>query len=190
MNDSDFRNDDAASGSYWNSALLIGSLFAVISAVISLAAGYYQISQEASGSLFGPVAISGTVVCLISALAGLAAVRNYTREVTRTLSFGQGAVIGLATAAVIVVVSTALTQLWYLIDPNYLENIMESVIANMEAMGVPDEALEGQIDAIMESQTLAGTLKNAVISLGVMGLLNVLTALLGVRLFAEREETL
>lgn len=184
---SGFENEEAQ-GSFLPSAILIGSVFALLSSIISLAAGYMTISQDPSGSPIGPMAVSGIVVCLVTAFAGTAAVWHFSREVTRTITFGQGALIGFATAAAITIVSVLLTQIWYLIDPEYLDNLTDALIENFEIMGLPDEAIDSQIDQIVQAQTITGVLKNAAISLALLGFLNSLTGMLGVRLFAERPQ--
>ena len=184
---SGFENEEAQ-GSFLPSAVLIGSVFALLSSIVSLAAGYMTISQDPSGSPVGPMAVSGIVVCLITAFAGTAAVWHFSREVTRVMTFGQGALIGFATAAAITLVSVILTQVWYLIDPEYLENLVDAMIENFETMGLPDEAIDSQIDQIMQAQSLVGVLKNSAISLAVLGFMNSLTGMLGVRLFAERPQ--
>lgn len=182
--------DTPNSESSWTSVLLIGGLFGIIASILGLISGYIQISQEPSGSLFGPAAFTGILVCLITALTGLVAVWHYTKEVTREISYGQGALIGALSAVVVTLISLTLTQIWYLIDPNYLQNYIESMVANFEAMGLPDEALDAQTDQLMQAQTFAGVLKQSAISMVFLALFNSLTAMLGVRFFGEKKDEL
>lgn len=177
-------------GTSWTSVLLVGGLFGIIASVLGLVSGYIQISQEPSGSIFGPAAFTGILVCLVTAMTGFVTVWHYTKEVTRSVSYGQGATMGLLAAVVVTLISLTLTQLWYLIDPNYLQNYIESMIANFEAMGLPDEALDAQTDQLMQAQTLAGVLKQSAISMVFLAIFNALTALLGVRIFGEKKDEL
>jgi hypothetical protein len=182
--------DVTEQGNSWTSVLLIGGLFGIIAAILGLISGYIQISQEPTGSFFGPAAFTGILICLITAFAGMVTVWHYTKEVTREVSYGQGAVMGLLTAVAITLISVVLTQIWYLIDPNYLQNYIESMIANFEAMGLPDEALDAQTDQLMQAQTMAGVLKQSAISMVVLSILNMITASLGVRIFGEKKDEL
>lgn len=188
MSDVSSGVDFEPTGSYVPSAILMGGIFALLSTIISLGAGYMTISQGGNASPIGPMAIGGLVVCLITAFAGTATVWHFSREVTRIMTFGTGAMAGVATAVAITLVGLLLTQLWYLIDPQYLDNLVDALIDNFEAMGLPDDAIDSQVDQIMQAQTLTGVLKNSAISLAVLGFVNSLTGMLGVRLFADRPE--
>lgn len=177
-------------GSIWTSVFLIGGLFGIIASILGLVSGYIQISQEPTGSFFGPSAFTGILVCLTTSVAGLVAVWHYAKEVSRSISYGQGAMMGMAVAVMIALISLSFTQLWYLIDPNYLTNYIDSMIANFEAMGLPDEALDAQTDQLMQATTLAGVLKQTAISMVFLAIFNALTAMLGVRIFGEKKDEL
>lgn len=178
-------NIKQGTGTYWTSILLMGGIFALIGTVLSIVMGYVQINSEPSGSFFGPQAIGGVVLCLFTAFTGLAVIWHYTTEVTRSVTMGQGALIGFLTGAVISLFSTVFSQIWGLIDPEYTMKVVESMVANMEMMGLPDEAMDAALDQAMEAETFVGILKSLLFAIPISGILNLLTALIGVKIFAE-----
>jgi magnesium-transporting ATPase (P-type) len=175
---------------YWPSIGIVGAIFSLISFVAGLFFGYQQINSEPTGSFFSPIMLSGVIVCLVTSLAGLLAVWHFTREVSPKLKLGQGAVIGFLTGAVIVVISVILSELWImLVDPEYTKKILESTIANIEAMDMPQSAKDDMIDAMAESiEQSQSFLRQIFWGVPITGLLNLITALIGVKLFAEKEE--
>jgi hypothetical protein len=174
---------------YWPSVGIVGAIFSLITFVGGLFFGYQQINSEPTGSFFSPFMISSGVLCLVSSIAGLIAVWHFTKEVSPVLKLGQGAVIGFLTGAVIVVVSVLLSELWVLlVDPEYNEKILESVIANFEAMDMPQSAKDDMIDAMAESvESQQSILRQMFIGIPITGLINLVTALIGVAIFAEKE---
>jgi magnesium-transporting ATPase (P-type) len=184
------QNKSYSFSDYMPSVGIVGAIFSLISFVGGLFFGYQQINAEPTGSFFSPFMISSGVICLITSVAGLVAVWHFTREVSPQLKLGQGAVIGFLTGAVIVVISIVFSELWVmLIDPDYNEKILESMIANIEAMDMPQSSKDDMIDAMAESiDTQQTILRQIFWGVPITGLLNLLTALIGVKLFAEKEE--
>lgn len=183
-------NESFSFSDYMPSVGIVGAIFSLISFVGGLFFGYQQINAEPTGSFFSPFMISSGVICLITSVAGLVAVWHFTREVSPQLKLGQGAVIGFLTGAVIVVISIVLSELWVmLIDPDYNEKILESMIANIEAMDMPQSSKDDMIDAMAESIDSQQTILRQIFwGVPITGLLNLLTAMIGVKLFAEKEE--
>lgn len=185
------QNDSAESisfGDFMPSASLVGFIFSIITFAISLAIGYYQISSEPSGSLLSPAMLSGTVICLVSILAGVLAVWHFTREVNPYIKLGQGAALGFLTGAIMVIVSAVLTELWNFIDPEYTEKLVEATIANIEAMDMPDSQKGPMIDGMASSVRDQGSFLTQILwGIPVTGLLNLLTGMLGVKIFAKKE---
>lgn len=177
-------------GDYLPSAGIVGVIFGLVSLVVGLFFGYQQINSEPTGSLFSPATFSPIVICLLTMFAGLIAVWHFTREVTPKLSLGQGAVLGFLTGAVITIVSVLLQEIWImLIDPEYMEKITQSVIANMEVMDIPESQKDDIIDGLVESMEGGQSfLRQLFIGIPISGLLNLLTALIGVKIFAEKKE--
>ncbi|TVQ65728.1 MAG: DUF4199 family protein [Balneolaceae bacterium] len=176
---------------FFPSAALVGAIFGVISFVIGLYFGYQQINSEPTGSLFSPMLFSGVVICLLTSFAGLVAVWHFTKEVTSELSMGQGAALGFLAGAVVAVVSVLLNEVWVtLVDPEYTEKMIESSIAAIEIMDLPESAKDDMIDAMSESIEQGATFgRQLFIGIPVNGLLNLITALIGVKIFADKKES-
>lgn len=170
----------------------VGVIFSLISFVIGLVFGYQQINAEPTGSFLSPMMLSGVVVCLFSSFAGLVAVWHFTREKTPYLKLGQGALIGFLTGTVIVIVSVLLNELWIMVfDPDYTSKIMDATIANIEAMELPEDAQQDMIDAMADSMATSQSFFRQIFwGIPITGLLNLITALIGVKIFGEKiEET-
>lgn len=187
----EFNRDEDAPFSFaaaWPSIAVVGGIFSVISFVISLFFGYQQINAEPSGSFFSPMILSSAVICLVTMFAGLLAVWHYTKEVSPKMKLGQGALVGFLTGAFLLIVSTVLNELWHLIDPEYTEKMMEAFIANVEMMDLPSDVKEDMIDSTAQTMTDRSFLRDIFIGIPVPGLLNMATAMIGVKVFAKKEE--
>lgn len=181
-------NSPPQGASYWPSVLLFGGIFSVVGFVINISFGYIQIGSEPSGSMFSPLLLSSGIVCLATCVGGLLAVWHYTREVTPYVKLGRGALIGFLTGVVIVVLGALLSEAWILFDPDYNERLLESVIANVEAMDLPADARDQMIDQMAASIRETSVFQQLLIGIPITGLLNLLTGMLGVKLFATRVE--
>jgi len=173
---------------YWPSVAIVGAIFSVVSFVIGLFFGYQQINSEPAGSFISPVMISSGVICLATAFAGLMTVWHYTKEVSPQIKLGQGALIGFFTGAVIVIFSAVLNEMWHLIDPEYTEKLIEATIANVEAMELPADAKNDMIDAMAESMRSNNFFRQIFIGIPIPGLLNMATAMIGVKVFGKKED--
>jgi uncharacterized membrane protein (Fun14 family) len=182
------ENKTFSFNNYWPSVVIVGAIFSLVSFVIGLYFGYQQINAEPSGSFISPVMISSGVICLATAFAGMLAVWHYTKEVSPVMKLGQGALVGFLTGAAIVLFSTILNEIWLLIDPEYTEKLIEATIANVEAMDLPSDARNDMVDAMAESMQGQSFFKQLFIGIPVPGLLNMATAMIGVKLFAQKED--
>lgn len=175
-------------GDFLPSATIVGLIFSIITFAISLAVGYYEISSEPSGALFSPSMLSGSVICLVSLLGGALAVWHFTKEVTPRIQLGQGAALGFLTGAVMVIFSALFSELWNFIDPDYTEKLVEATIANIEAMDLPSGQKQPMIDSMADSvRSQQNFLTQVLWGIPVTGILNLLTGMLGVKIFAEKE---
>lgn len=186
----DENTQELSFGDYLPSIGIVGVIFSLVSFVIGLFFGYQQINAEPSGSIMSPMMFSGVVICLVSALAGLLAVWHFTREVTPFMTLGQGALIGFLTGAVIVLVSVVLNEIWILFfDPEYTTKIMDATIANIEAMEMPEANKQQMIDAMADSMAGGQSIWQQIFwGVPVTGLLNLITGLIGVKIFGEKKE--
>lgn len=174
---------------YLPSIGIVGAIFSLVSFVIGLFFGYQQINAEPTGSFFSPMMLSGIVVCLISSFAGLIAVWHFTSEVTPVLTLGQGALIGFLTGAVIVIVSVLLNEIWIQVfDPDYTTKVMDAAIANIEAMEMPEESRQQMIDGMADSMAGQSLWRQIFWGVPITGLLNLITGLIGVKIFGEKKE--
>lgn len=173
----------------WPSIVIVGLIFSLVSFALSLFFSYQQINSEPSGSFFSPAMFSGVVICLITCVAGALAVWHFTKEVSKHLTLGQGALIGFLTGAVIVLFSVILNELWQLFDPDFTEKLIEATIANVEAMDLPAESKNDMIDSMAEGvRSQQSILQQLFWGIPITGLLNLVSGMIGVKLFAEKEE--
>ena len=177
-------------GDYMPSAGIVGAIFALLTFVIGLFFGYQQINAEPTGSFFSPSMLSGGIICLVSAFAGMIAVWHFTKEVSPVLKLGQGAALGFLTGAVIAILSVLLNEIWTgVFDPEYSQKLIEATIANFEVMDVPESAKEDMIDGIYESMESGQSLWSQLfLGIPITGLVNLITALIGVKIFADKPE--
>ncbi len=182
--------------SYLPDALRIGAIFGVINVAISFVAMYQFISTPPTGSLFSMASLVPMFACLVSAFGGLIVVRGYAKSTGLTMKAGDGAKIGFITGAVITGFVVVIGQIWtQLIDPTMMERYTQATIANFEAIpNMPEDSLNTMIDATYkqfeDQKTFFGIVYYSLISLGVIGVLNLITGIIGVSVFAKKEEIL
>jgi|AntRauTorckE6833_2_1112554.scaffolds.fasta_scaffold13079_4 uncharacterized protein YqgC (DUF456 family) len=170
------------------SSTIVGVIFGLVTFVVGLFFIYQQINSEPSGNVMGMLlgSLSMMAVCLIAACAGIVAVWHFTKEVTSTLKLGQGAVIGFITGAVIAVVSVLLSEIWSsFIDPEMMSNYADAMIANFEAMDMPDSTMDDMAESFEEGDSM---FRQLFLNIPLYGVLNLLTALIGVKIFADKPE--
>ncbi|MDX1587064.1 MAG: DUF4199 family protein [Balneolaceae bacterium] len=173
--------------SYLPSVGIAAVIFSLLTTVLQLISGYMQINAEPTGSLFSPTMLFGLVVCLVGAFGGMVAVWHYANEHQITMKLGKGALIGFLTGVAIVLIGIVLSKLWLLVDPDMQQKIMESTIANFEAMDMPEETKQQMIDQAA-SQANPSIGMQLLYGIPIYGILNLLTGMLGVSLFARNKE--
>lgn len=172
---------------YWASVGIAAVIFSLLTTVLQLISGYMQINAEPTGSLFSPTMLFGVVVCLVGAFGGMVAVWHYANEYQITLKLGKGALIGFLTGTVMVLIGIVLNKLWLVVDPDMQQKMMESMIANFEAMDMPEETKQQMIDQAA-SQANPSIGMQLLYGIPMFGILNLLTGMLGVSLFARNKE--
>jgi len=181
--------DSISIGDMLPSATVVGLIFSIITFAISLAVGYYEISSEPSGSLFSASTISGSIICLVSLLGGVLAVWHFVKEVSPYIKLGQGAALGFLTGAVIVILSAVYGEIWSFIDPDYTDKLVEATIANFEEMEMPDAQKDAMIDSVAGSVRQQSSFVSQVLwGIPVSGILNLLSGMVGVKIFAKKED--
>lgn len=167
--------------SYWNSVAIAGFVFGLILAIGQLIQGYTTISTGEQ-----PFWMS-IVFCLLGAFGGMAAVWHYTDLADIGLTLGKGALIGFLTGLGAQIIGYALVELWKVIDPTYAQAFKEASIALIENNSqVPDGMKQKMIDAVNDPGMLSYlTMVGGAILTGV---LNMLTGMLGVKVFGKKKE--
>lgn len=194
MDQSEQFNEVEETPGYWNSVGIASLVFGFAYTILATWGGYMSISAEPSGSMFGgPQSLMSGFACLLAAFGGLVAIWHYNRETGVRMKLGRGALIGFYTGIGITLIATLLSQIWYMVDPTFIEELMNTTIANYEAMeGVSEDMRQNLIDStysqFQDMNTLWGMVKFFFLSGIMFGILNCLTGLLGVALFAREKD--
>lgn len=175
--------------SYWMSVGISGVIFGILVFILSLVSGYAVINSEPTGSFFSPVQFIGVLVCLVGTFGGMLAIWHYANEFDVDLTLGRGALIGFLTGACIAIISVLLNQVWATIDPDMTQKIIDSTVANMEAMDLPDaqrqQAIDSSVETIRGQQNIGSQL---LWNIPMYGMLNLITGIIGVKLFGKQED--
>jgi hypothetical protein len=168
-------------------------VFALIISVLSTGISYFMISMEPSMTVFIVPSIIFLSICIIGGLGGLFVVRSYVKDTDAIVKVGNGAVIGLITGVIIAVTSGLIGILWNFIDPTLAERVMETTMNAVESMGNMDTA---QQDAMMDQMMandpskLSTQLTNMGYSAAVLGIVNMITGMIGASIFSKKVEEL
>ncbi|NGP89635.1 DUF4199 domain-containing protein [Fodinibius halophilus] len=181
--------------SYWTSVGIAALIFGILYFAISLIGGYAMINSEPSGSMFGNMnqTVSSSIACLVGICGAILAIWHYSKTYGGlSITLGKGALIGLYVAIATAIVVTVLNQFWNVIDPTYTERLMDSMIANFEAMeGVPEGQKQQMVDSIASefknSNTLWGITKGFLMNTVILGIGNLITGMIGAKIFGKDE---
>lgn len=179
--------NEQALPSYWNSVIIASLITAVIITAFSLIGGYMTLSSEPSGSIFNTAQLFSTIGCLFGAVGGVFANWHYVKENNVTYKIGKGALIGLLVGLVATVFSVVIGEIWNLIDPSFQEALINWNIQNMEAMQMPAEAKEAAIESMDDIGSFKGRALQALYSFIGLGIMNVISGLIGAKVFASEE---
>lgn len=180
--------DSQPEPSYWTSVATAGVIFGIIAFALSLVSSYTIINQEASGSYFSTGQLVGTFACLASAFGGMLAVWHYAREYDLFIKLGKGALVGFMTGVAITIVSIILSQLWQFVDPDMTQKMIDSSIANIEAMDMADAQKQQIIDATAEGlRSQNSILSQLMWGIPINGILNLVTGMIGAKIFGQNE---
>jgi len=168
--------------SYWNSVIIAGAIFGLISAIGQLVGGYVLINTGEQSNIIN------VGFCLIGAFAGFTALWHYNDLGDFSMSLGRGALIGFLAGAAAALLSMGFVWIWKLIDPSYEQAFKQANIAMIENDGsIPDEWKQISIDMIHDP-SLMMTILTSIGGIVFMGVLNMLTGMLGVKVFGKKEE--
>ena len=175
--------------SYWTSVAIAGLLFGILLFALSLVTAYSTINSEPTGSLFSPTQLLGTLGCLVGAFGGMLATWHFAREFDVQIKLGKGALIGFLTGVAITVVNILLSQVWAFVDPDMIQQMIESTVANLEAMEMPEEQKQQMIDMTVSSMRGQNQIGSQLLwGIPLYGILNLITGMLGAKIFGKKED--
>lgn len=178
---------------YINIAVQVGLILALISAIMQIVNINMTISAEPSTSVVDVKSIVvGLVSCLLSIGFGVFAVKQYlgTQE-DKSMKLGEGALLGLYTAVISTLAATILMELWLVVDPEMYQNFFDASMRTFESNpNFPEEMLANMESQFSKTLTLQGRLSQLLFALPVGAIIMALSGMLGVKIFAEKEEQL
>lgn len=181
--------EENTQASYWPSVMIGALIIGIIMSVLGIVSQYMTINSEPVGSSFTMGQGVGIISCLIGAIGGFIATRHYALENEITFPIGKGALIGFFTGVAGVLVSTVISLIWqYIVDPELNQAVYDWSIRNLEAMNLPAEQLEMQMNFIPEPGSMTALLWAVGIGVVVVGVLNLISGIIGAKVFAKEEE--
>lgn len=183
--------NDETMPSYWQSVVIGALTVAVLTSAIGLILQYYLASSEPTLKLMIISGLSLPLTCLLGLVGGIVSTRHYAKTYDITFLVGKGAVIGLFTGILASVFATVIGQLWMLIDPTLLDRFSSNLIAVFEQMEMAAAQKEETIQTMRENydnmKTVGGIFKAMLINAGVLGLVNLISGMIGAKIFASEE---
>ncbi|MFY0698412.1 MAG: DUF4199 family protein [Balneola sp.] len=179
--------------SYWPSVIQAAIIVAVVTSVVGLGLVYYVAGSEPSMGVMMISGLSIPITCLIGLIGGILATRSYAKAFDITFPIGTGAQIGLFTGIIAAVVGGIIGQIWGLVDPSLMERFADTMIGAFEMNDQIPEAQKDEIITSMEEgfedqSSMGGILKGIAINAGVLGFVNLLSGMVGAKIFASEEE--
>ena len=175
--------------SYWPSVMIGALIIGIIMSVLGILSQYMTINSDPTGAAFTSAQSIGILSCLIAAIGGFIATRHYAKEYDITFPIGKGALIGFFTGLVGVLVSTVISLIWqYIVDPELNQAVYDWQIRNLEAMNLPAEQLEMQMNFLPEPGSMTTLLIAMGIGIVTVGVLNLISGIIGAKVFAKEEE--
>ncbi len=179
--------------SYWPSVMIGAIIVSVVTSIFGFALLYYVAGSEPG---MGTLMISGLTIpitCLVGLIGGIISTRHYAKTYDITFPIGKGALIGLFTGIAAAIMATIIGQIWNLVDPGLMDRFGETIIAAFEQAGnIPEAQKEESIASMMENfekqKTLGGILQGLAINMGVLGIVNLISGMIGAKIFASEEE--
>lgn len=172
-----------------SSAVIVGFVVAILTTIVSLVLGYYMIGSEPGTTTMILMSAMGLISCLVGIFAGLFAVRHHVKIFDSPLKMGRGAVIGLTSGVFVALFGSLLSLMWILIDPSYVDRLMEAMIRSMETLGAQGDAtIDGIAEQFQSLKTVTGQLKSFGTNALIMGALNAITGIIGVKIFAPKDD--
>ncbi|MFW6347688.1 MAG: hypothetical protein ACOC2C_03635 [Cyclonatronaceae bacterium] len=126
--------------------------------------------------------------CGLVLAPGLLVTRMQVKKTGQKLELGQGAAMGFVTGAIFSIVFTSMDFVWLLLSVDVNALYFESMIALMEEAG-NEQAVQQMEEMQEETQDAGGfSILNVLMSMLVIGLLNMLTGMAGSGLFKGKDD--
>lgn len=181
--------NEQVQASYWPSVMIGAITIAIIMVVMSILSQYMMINSEPTGSSFNMAQMIGILVCFIAAIGGVISTRHFAKTNDITFPIGKGAVMGLLTGVIGVLISTVLALIWtYVVDPSLNQAVYDWQIANLEAQNMSQQQLEMAMGFIPEPGSTSALMWQVGIGLVSIGILNLISGIIGAKIFASEEE--
>lgn len=181
--------DQNSQPSYWPAVMVGALIIGLIMSVLGIISQYMTINSEPVGSSFTLAQGIGTFACLFGAIGGFIATRQYATENEITFPIGKGALIGFLTGVAGVLVSTLISIIWqYIVDPELNQAVYDWTIRNLEVQNLPAEQFEMAMNFIPEPGAMSSLLWAVGIGIVALGVLNLISGIIGAKVFATEEE--
>lgn len=166
---------------YYENAAIVGASLAVAASLV-----LYGSLLLAPGSIAG--FLIGCLGCCGLMLApGLVITRTQVTATGQSLELGRGAAMGFVTGAVFSLIFSTMDLVWMLFSVDVNTLAFESLIAFMQEYG-DDDALRQMEEMREESEQAGGfSVLNTLLSMLVIGVLNMLTGMAGTGIFKGKD---
>jgi hypothetical protein len=147
---------------FWKSALYWGVISGIVSIILSVL--MYVIGFVPSS--FGKIILSALLSIIVFIVILVFAMKSYRTSLGGTMTYGQAFKFGFF----VILIGTAISSIYTFIflafiDPEYLKNVMEQFMANMEEFMLKRGMSEEQVSKAMDDaakQALPSPLKSAI----------------------------
>lgn len=166
---------------YYENAAIIGASLGV-AASLTLYGSMLLVPGSLTAILFGCLGCCGLVLA-----PGFVITRMQVQKTGRSLELGQGAVMGFVTGAIFSIIFTSMDFVWMLFSVDVSALYFDTMIAFMEQTG-EEEALRQMEDMREQTEDAGGfSILNLLMSMLVIGLLNMLTGMAGTGIFKGKD---
>ena len=178
--------------SYWPSVIQAAIIIAVITTIVGIGLLYFVAGSEPSMSVMVISGLTIPITCLVGLIGGIWATRSYAKAFDITFPIGTGALIGLYTGVIAALIGGVLGQIWNLVDPTLTDRFAQTMISAFEMNDQIPDSQKNDIIMDMEASfadqnNLGGILKGIAINAGVLGFINLISGMIGAKIFASEE---
>lgn len=167
---------------FFESAAINGAGLAVAASLVLY--GSMLIMPGLSGLLLGCLGCCGLLFA-----PGLLTTRQHISTYGENIELGRGAVIGFTAGAVFGIVFSFLDVIWGLFGINTSALFLDSLTAFIEEYGDP-AALDGIEEARRQQEDAGFSVLGLFTSVGIMGVVNLITGMAGTAIFKKKEGVL